>query len=174
MEVNMKRRSIVLATVVAAGLAAAAYGVAQAQPYGGMMGGGYGPGPGMMGGNGPGPGYGPGWMHRGDGNGQGYGPGYMHRGGYGPGWMRGGQGYGPCWDNQANAGQTDLKLGTDDVKTRMERWLSFRNNPRLKLGEVKEKDADTITADIVTVDNSLVQRIDINRHTGVYQPEQGK
>ena len=67
--------------------------------------------------------------------------------------------------------QQDLKLTTDDVKTRMERWLAIRDNPRLKLGDVKEKDADTITADIVTVDNSLVQRIDVNRHTGVYQPE---
>ncbi len=160
---------------------------------GGYGGGGQGYGPGMMGG------YGPGWMH----GGQGYGPGYMHgRGGYGPGWMHGRQGYGPgwmhgqggngpgwCWGNnrdEANAGtpaqpqtgqaapqQTDQKLTVDDVKARMERWLSFRNNPRLKVGDVKEKDADTITADIVTVDNSLVQRFDINRHTGYPRPEQG-
>ena len=45
---------------------------------------------------------------------------------------------------------------------------SWRGNPRLKVGDVKEKDADTITADIVTKDNSLVQRFIINRHTGAY------
>ena len=163
-------------------------GYGSGQGYGpGMMGGG---GPGYGGGQGYGPGmmggYGPGYMHGQGGQGGGYGPGYMHgqggygpgwmhgQGGYGPGWMHGGRGYGPCANNEANAGQQqDLKLTTDDVKTRMERWLTTRNNPRLKVGDVKEKDADTITADIVTVDNSLVQRIDINRHTGVYSPEQG-
>ncbi len=36
---------------------------------------------------------------------------------------------------------------------------------RLKLGDVKTDDA-TITADVVTVDNSLVQRLKINRRTG--------
>jgi hypothetical protein len=50
----------------------------------------------------------------------------------------------------------------------MEVWLNWRGNPRLKVGDVKEKDADTITADIVTKDNSLVQRFIINRHTGAY------
>ena len=40
----------------------------------------------------------------------------------------------------------------------MERWLTWRDNPRLKLGEVKEKDADAITVDVVTKDNSLVDR----------------
>jgi hypothetical protein len=84
----------------------------------------------------------------------------MH-GGYGPGW---------CWGNysgdddagpaaqsgQATPQQHDLKLTANDVKTRMERWLAGEDNPRLKLGEVKEKDADTITADIVTRDNSPV------------------
>ena len=54
------------------------------------------------------------------------------------------------------------------MKTRVERWLAFRGNPRLKVGDVKEKDADTITADIVTKDNSLVDRFIVNRHTGAY------
>jgi hypothetical protein len=178
----MKRKSIVIAAALAATVGAAALAFnssSYAQGWGYM-------GPGMMGGNWQGNGsgqgygmmnsYGPGWMHS-----QGYGPGWMHsRGygssqGYGPGWMHGGRGYGPCWDNEANAGQQrDLKLTTDDVKTRMERWVGLQRNPRLKLGDVKEKDADTITADIVTVDNSLVQRFAINRHTGAYSPEEGK
>ncbi len=37
-----------------------------------------------------------------------------------------------------------------------------------KVGEVKEKDADTITADVVTKDNSLVQRFIVDRHTGEF------
>jgi hypothetical protein len=86
-------------------------------------------------------------------------------GGYGPGYhMRGwGGGYGPGYGAQSD--QT-LNLSTDDVKQRMERWLEVRSNPRLKLGEVKEKDADTITADIVTKDNALVDRFIVDRHTG--------
>ena len=59
-----------------------------------------------------------------------------------------------------------LNLTIDAVKNRMERWLAWRGNPRLKLGEVKEKDADSITADIVTADNSLVDRFIVDRHTG--------
>ena len=46
-------------------------------------------------------------------------------------------------------------------------------NPNLTVGDVKEKDADTITADIVTKQgNQLVQRLDFNRHNGFVQPEQ--
>ncbi len=145
----MTRRSLIVGAGAAAALTAMswAYGSsASAQPYGGgwgMMGGGYGPG-------GPGygcPGNGPGWMHGGR--------------GYGRGWMGGPGRFGPS---------SDLKLTTDDVKTRLERWLAWRGNARLKVGDVKEKDADTIVADIVTKDNSLVQRFIVDRHTGAYRP----
>ena len=54
----------------------------------------------------------------------------------------------------------------------MERWLAWQGNQRLKLGDVKEKDADTITADVVTKDNSLVQRFVVDRHTGNYRPSE--
>ncbi len=37
-------------------------------------------------------------------------------------------------------------------------------NPRLALGEVKEKDADSIMADVVTKDNSLVDRFIVVPH----------
>ena len=176
----MQRKNIIIATAVAAlvGAGALALGTSSyAQPYGG----GY-MGPGMMGGYGPGPGYGaghgygPGWMH-----------GWMHGRGYGPRWMHGGRGYGPCGGYDGTDGkttppaksgeaapqQTEPKLTVDDVKARMERWLSFRHNPRLKVGDVKEKDDNTITADIVTVDNSLVQRFTVDRNTGFYRPEEG-
>ena len=90
-------------------------------------------------------------------------------GGYGPSMMRGyGPGAGPGW----SAGWRDLNLSTDNVKTYMERWLMWQGNPRLKVGEVKEKDADTIVADIVTKDNSLVQRFVINRHSGYFRPSE--
>lgn len=88
-------------------------------------------------------------------------------GGYGPGMMRG-YGPGPGW----NAGGRDLNLSTDNVKTYFERWLAWQGNPRLKVGDVKEKDADTILVDIVTKDNSLVQRFVVNRHYGYLQPSE--
>jgi hypothetical protein len=166
-------------------LAAAGASPVQAQPYGYGMMGGYGPGYGMMGGYGPGymmgpgygygmmGGYGPGYMMgpgmMGYGNGGGYGPGYMMRGyggGYGPGMMGG---YGPGnYGNLGNLG--NLNLSTDQVKQYLEQMI---RNPNLKVGDVKEKDADTIVADIVTKDkNALVQRLDFNRHNGFVQPEQ--
>jgi len=137
-----------------------------AQPYGPGMMGGYGPDYGMMGG-GYGGGYGPGMM------GGGYGPhggmmGGYGRGGYGPGYgMMGG--YGPGYGPGA---QGDLKLTTDNVKSYLERMIAVQGNPHVKVGEIKEKDADTITADIVTKDkDALVQRFEVNRHTGFYRPE---
>ena len=147
----MTRRSFVIASAVAATLAAAvvAGSPVGAQPYGGGWGMGYGMGGGY------GPGYGPDcprWGMRGGG------PGFMGRG-RGPGW-----GYGGGW----NTAPSDLKLTTDDVKTRLERWLAWRGNSRLQLGDVKEKDADTIVADIVTKDKSLVERFIVNRHTGLF------
>ncbi len=161
-------RKFLLVVAVLAPVAAVS-ATAQAQPYGYGPGSGYMMGPGMMGGYGPGymmgPGYGHGWMM---GPGMmgygGYGPGWMHgyRGGYGPGMMGG---YGPGYGNQGN-----LNLSTDDVKKYLERTM---RNPNLKVGEVTEKDDDTITADIVTKDkDALVQRLQVNRHNGFFQPEQ--
>lgn len=157
-----------------------------------MHGQGYGPGwmhgqaygPGWMHGYGPGwmhgQGYGAGWMH-------GYGPGWMHgyrpwmMEGYGPGMM---YGYGPgamgpwmmgglapwCagagWRDQGSYHPAALNLSVQDVKNRFERWLQWRDNPHLKLGAVKEAGPDTITVDIVTQDNSLVQQFEVNRKTG--------
>jgi hypothetical protein len=163
----------ILLLAFAAMAAAAALGVnatAYAQMMGGY-GGGYGPGymmgPGYGGGYGPGMmgGYGPGYtMGPGMGYGGGYGPGYMMRGyggGYGPGMMGG-------YGNQGYQG--NLNLSTDQVKQYLKQMI---RNPNLKVGDVKEKDADTIVADIVTKDkNALVQRLDFNRHNGFVQPEQ--
>ncbi len=145
------RKYLIVAAASALGLAIVAGGTAsQAQPYGpgyGMMGG-YGGGYGMMGGYGPG--YGTG----------GYGPGYGMGYGMGPGMM-----YGWGGGNQGN-----LNLSADQVKNYLATMI---RNPNLKVGDVTEKDADTIVAEIVTKQgNSLVQKLDFNRHTGVVQPEQ--
>lgn len=86
---------------------------------------------------------------------------------YGPGLMRG-YGPGPGW----NSGRGDLNLSTDNVKTYFERWLAWQGNPRLKVGDVKEQDADSIGVDIVTKDNSLVQRFIVNRHDGYLRPSE--
>ncbi len=169
----MTKRNLLIGLGVAAALAVGigAYSYtasAQGGPGYGMMGGGYGPG-GCPGQSGPQGGFGPGMMQGyGPGGGQGYGPGYHMRGwggGNGPGMMR--QGYGPGYGPRGDVqGNQTVNLSTDDVKARVERWLAWRGNARLKVGEVKEKDADSITADIVTKDNSLVERFIFDRHTG--------
>ena len=89
-----------------------------------------------------------------------FGPGMMR--GYGPGVT------GPGW----NTGRQDLNLSTDNVKNYFDGWLAWQGNPRLKVGDVKEKDADTVVIDIVTEDNSLVQRFLVNRHNGYFQPSE--
>ena len=64
----------------------------------------------------------------------------------------------------------NLNLSVDDVKKYVEQMI---DNPRLKVGDIKEKDTDTITAEVVTKDkDALVQTFAFDRHTGGYQPEQ--
>lgn len=100
---------------------------------------------------------------------QGYGPGSGY--GTGPGMM--GQGYGMGYGMMGlgfgGQGALGKDLSTDDVRHVLEHRLEWHGNERLKLGEVKEADDDTIVADIVTQDGSLVQRLKIDRHTGRMQ-----
>ena len=141
-------RKFLLIAAVVGGIGIAVVGIAPVAQAQGMMGGyGGGDGPGtMMGGYGPGSMMGPGY-------GGGYGPGYAMPQGYGPGSYH----------------HHGLNLSVDDVKAYLQRMI---RNPNLKVGDVEEKDADTITADVVTKDNSLVRRFDVNRHSGFFQPEQ--
>ncbi len=98
-------------------------------------------------------------------------------GGTGYGW---GCGYGGCPGMMMGPGMMgqDMMqplrqdLSADDVKHMMEHRLTWQGNPNLKLGKVEEKDADTIVAEIVTGDGSVVQRFQVNRHTGWMQPAQ--
>ena len=139
------RRPFSLIVILAASLVVLMLGYAAlVAPY--SAGGWWRMGPGMMSGSGPWGGYGPGMMQ-----------GYMYGPGGGPGW---------------NTGWRDLNLSTDSVRSNIERWLAWQGNPRLQVGDVKEKDADTIVADIVTKDNSLVQRFVINRHNGYFRPSE--
>ncbi len=57
-------------------------------------------------------------------------------------------------------------LSVDDVRHYLEDRLAVHGNERLKVGDVKRADDGTIVADIVTVDGSLVERFNVNRHTG--------
>ena len=58
-----------------------------------------------------------------------------------------------------------MNRSIDDVRGYLASQLEGLNNKRLKVGDIKAGDG-TITADIVTVDNSLVQRLKVDRHTG--------
>jgi len=100
--------------------------------------------------------------------GYGMGPGMMRGYGHGP-YM--GMGYGPCWQHQA---ALEKDLTPDDVKARMQRWLDRLGNDRIKLGKVEAADDDTITVEIETVDNSLVQKLAVDRHTGWTRPAEQK
>ncbi len=135
------------------------YGPGQGYGMGhGMMGPGYGMGPGQGYGMGHGQGYGMGPGMMGPGYGMGPGQGY----GMGPGMMGPGYSMGP-------AARSDLDLSADDVRARIEGNLTWRGNKRLKVGDVTETDDDTVTADIVTQDGSLVQRFKVDRHSGRMQ-----
>jgi hypothetical protein len=61
-----------------------------------------------------------------------------------------------------------MNLSVDDVRGYLAVQLDRLNNKRLKVGDIKSEDG-TITGDIVTIDNSLVQRLKVDRHTGAIE-----
>ncbi|MHB1204199.1 MAG: hypothetical protein ACYCZX_01420 [Rhodospirillaceae bacterium] len=73
---------------------------------------------------------------------------------------------GPRGERGVGEKARDLALTTDQAKKLAEAHLIMRGNPHLKVGAVKEKDADTISVDIVASDNSLVSQQLIDRHSG--------
>ena len=58
-----------------------------------------------------------------------------------------------------------MNLSADDVRDYLTAQIDRLGNKRLKVGNVNA-DSGAITAEIVTVDNSLVQRMKIDRGTG--------
>ena len=61
-------------------------------------------------------------------------------------------------------------LSAAQVKHMLAHRLAWQGNPNVKVGSVQEKDDDTIVAEIVTQDGSLVQKFDVDRHTGWMRP----
>jgi len=86
--------------------------------------------------------------------------GMMGSGMMGSGMMRGGMG--ALFGSRVTP---MMNLSIDDVRGYLASQLDGLKNKRLKMGDIKGDDG-TIIADIVTVDNSLVQRLKVDRHTG--------
>lgn len=63
-----------------------------------------------------------------------------------------------------------MHLSVEDVRGYLDMQLERLNNKRLKVGDVKA-DGSAIIADIVTVDNSLVQRLKVDPRTGAIEYE---
>lgn len=60
-------------------------------------------------------------------------------------------------------------ITVERARSMLEGVLAWHGNPLLKLGRVEEQSEDTIVAEILTVDDSLVQRLAIDRATGAFR-----
>jgi len=162
----MKKVMVGLALVLTAGLVFV-FTNADAQ----MMGGGMGSGMGW------GQGYGSQYQggsrndpneNRGYGN-DGYGMGTgMMGGGYGMGQVMMGPGYGSEPSRQfPNGGQQQPQQPIDKAQARsmVENYLQSTGNPNLKLGKLTD-DGSSFEADIVTKNNSLVDKILVDKNSG--------
>ncbi|HLC25674.1 MAG TPA: hypothetical protein VJM80_02780 [bacterium] len=118
---------------------------------------------------------------QGFGYGRGNGPGYgMMRGGMmgdgmmGGNWGAGSRGFGGpgtgyagdhhCWQ-ATSATATGQPLTKEQAATLVQNRLTRHGNPNLKVGNVTEKDG-LFEVEIVTKDNSLVEKVQINKQTG--------
>jgi hypothetical protein len=91
----------------------------------------------------------------------------MH-GGTDKGMTGGGMGpMGPCPMMMA---RVDKDFSAEQVRDILEGQIAWTGNKRLKVGGVEQKDEETYVAEIVTVDDSLVQRVEVNRNTGAMRP----
>jgi hypothetical protein len=93
--------------------------------------------------------------------------GMMGQGMRGPGMMQGGMrpGMGGLFGSRVTP---MMNLSVEDVRGYLAVQLDRLNNKRLKIGDIKSDDG-TVTADIITIDNSLVQRLKVDRHTGAIE-----
>ncbi|MBC7284360.1 hypothetical protein [Hoeflea sp.] len=62
------------------------------------------------------------------------------------------------------------EMTEDRVRALLQRQLDTLGNPRLKLGGIGTASDGSITAEIVTVDGSLVQKLAFNRYPGLFRP----
>jgi hypothetical protein len=110
--------------------------------------------------------------------GQGMGPGMMGQG-MGPGMMGQGMGFGPREEMMEHMGRGAMgpgmhgfrvvpmmRLSTDDVRAFLQHHIAMHGLQHLKVGEVKQTDENTITADVVTQDGSLALRLEVDPYTG--------
>ncbi len=84
--------------------------------------------------------------------------------GAGPQTEGGGMGPGALY-GMPEAGQEGMT--PESVRAWLEQRLAWHGNPRLKIGEITATGDATITAEIVTVDGSLVQKLAFNRYPGL-------
>ena len=117
--------------------------------------------------------HGPGFGRGNGGYGYGMGPGMMHGyGGGGYGMM--GPGYGArgydqtCW-SQGTQGLGE-EITKENAKTFLEDRLAYLGNPNLKVGKIKEKDTNFEGEIVTKKGNSLVQRLQIDKETGLIRP----
>lgn len=61
------------------------------------------------------------------------------------------------------------EMTPERVRTFLEQRLEQHGNPRLKLGEIATDTDGSVTAEIVTVDGSLVQKLAFNRYPGLFR-----
>jgi hypothetical protein len=81
-----------------------------------------------------------------------------------PGMMRG-RGMGPA----LLYGPPAEGITVERARAMLEGVLAWHGNPRLKLGTVEAQNDGTIVAEILTVDDSLVQRLALDRATGTFR-----
>lgn len=118
-------------------------------------------GPGMMGHH-MGYGHGPHMWGRGAGEEPQPGPGMGMGPGMGPGMGRG---------MMRGDGAAGEDLDIEGARRLLQRHLDWHGNPNLKVGNVTVQDDDTILAEIVTKDDSLVRRLFVDRQTGWMRPD---
>jgi len=145
---------LVLAAIIVLSIA----GYVAAQQFGGPW---TGMGRGMMGG---GPGYG--HMAQGMMGGGGPGTGHMGPGMMGPGMMGGTAGPGTfACPGMSQQLATTGAITKEQVVAQVQNHLTAMGNPNLKLGTVKETPTQ-VEVEIVTKDNSLVEKILVDKTTG--------
>jgi len=107
-----------------------------------------------------------------------YGGGMMGQGHMGQGQMGQGQmpmmGQGMMGRGMGSGMMQPLQkdLSVEDARHMLEHRFTGNSNPNVKVGKVEEKDDDTIVGEIVTKDGSLVQSLEVDRHTGMMRPAQ--
>jgi len=90
--------------------------------------------------------------------------------GMGPG-MGQGMMMGPGMMDQGMGWALPQDLSEDQVRHMLSHRLAWQRNPDLKLGKVEALDDNTITAEILGADGSVVRKLEIDRHTGAMHPE---